>query len=167
MIVNKSVTIKDVFNYTPHGVADNKSAFGQVMAWRHKAPSHYLIQCWSRSMQHSVPRTHGVRSGEWWCASVIRAIKRSFPLRRHARILLWSWIFFVASTSASSNSWNMIQFIDNSASMAHYMVHAWDSFHPSLFTRNSKSIKISNIETWKRMPQRAFPVYHEVFFLKN
>ena len=34
----------------PQGFTDDKSTLVQVMAWCHQATSHYLSQCWPRSM---------------------------------------------------------------------------------------------------------------------
>ena len=39
---------------------DNKSTLNQVMAWCHKATSHYLIQCWLTSMS-----PYGVTRPQW------------------------------------------------------------------------------------------------------
>ena len=44
-------------------LTDNKSTLVQVMAWCHQASSHYLSQCWPRSMlPHGITRLHCVKS---------------------------------------------------------------------------------------------------------
>ena len=42
------------------GLPDDKSILGQVMAWCRQATSHYLSQCWPRSMS-----PHGVTWPQW------------------------------------------------------------------------------------------------------
>ena len=45
------------------GLADAKSTLGQVMAWCHQATSHYLSQCWPRSMlPYGIIRPQSVNS---------------------------------------------------------------------------------------------------------
>ena len=46
----------------PQNPFDDKSTLVQVMAWCHQATSHYLSQCWPRSMsQYGVTRPHWVK----------------------------------------------------------------------------------------------------------
>ena len=42
------------------GLTDDKSTLGQVSAWCHQATSHYLRQCWPRSMS-----PYGVTGPQW------------------------------------------------------------------------------------------------------
>ena len=44
----------------PLDLTDDKSTLVQVMAWYHQATSHYLSQCWPRSMS-----TNGVTRPQW------------------------------------------------------------------------------------------------------
>ena len=48
-------------------VTDDKSTLVQVMAWCHQATSHYLSQCWPRSM---LP--NGVTRPQWVKALIVR-----------------------------------------------------------------------------------------------
>ena len=48
--------------WIPLDLTDDKSTLVQVMAWCHQATSHYLSQCWSRSMSpNGVTRPHWVK----------------------------------------------------------------------------------------------------------
>ena len=40
----------NAFRWMPRNITDDKSTLIQVMAWCHQATSHYLSQCWPRSM---------------------------------------------------------------------------------------------------------------------
>ena len=46
--------------------SDDKSTLVQIMAWCHQAPSHYLNQCWPRSvMPYGVTRPQWVKKWKW------------------------------------------------------------------------------------------------------
>ena len=51
----------------PLDLTDDKSTLVQVMAWCHQAPSHYLSQCWPRSMS-----PNGITMPQWvnWLAHI-------------------------------------------------------------------------------------------------
>ena len=52
-----STSCEIVLKWKPQNNFDEKSALVQVMAWWHQATSHYLNQCWPRSMsQYGVTR---------------------------------------------------------------------------------------------------------------
>ena len=42
----------NVLRLMPQNLTDDKSTLVQVMAWCRQAPSHYLSQCWPRSLRH-------------------------------------------------------------------------------------------------------------------
>ena len=44
------VSYEIALRWMPLDLTDDKSTLVQVMAWCHQAPSHYLSQCWPRSM---------------------------------------------------------------------------------------------------------------------
>ena len=46
--------------WVPQDLTDDQSTLVQVMAWCHQATSHYLIQCWARSMS-----PYGVTRPQW------------------------------------------------------------------------------------------------------
>ena len=50
----------NVLKWKPHDLTDDKSRLVQVMAWCHKATSHYLNQCWPRS-----PTPYGITRPQW------------------------------------------------------------------------------------------------------
>ena len=54
-----STSCKNIW-WMPQETFDNKSKLVQVMAWCHQATSHYLNQCWPRSMSPS-----GVTRPQW------------------------------------------------------------------------------------------------------
>ena len=47
----------------PQNPIDDKSTLVQVMAWCHQAPSHYLSQCWPKSMS---PYLYGSDDNNTW-----------------------------------------------------------------------------------------------------
>ena len=50
----------DVLRWMPQDLSDDKSTLVQVMAWCHQATSHYLNQCWPRSLM-----SYGVTRPQW------------------------------------------------------------------------------------------------------
>ena len=63
-----------LFFYTSY----DKLTLVQVMAWCHQAPSHYLSQCWPRSVW-----SYGISSLQWvsllrpWCECMCQSVKSS------------------------------------------------------------------------------------------
>ena len=50
-------------------LADNKSTLVQIMTWCRQATSHYLSQCWPRSLSpYGITRLHWVKGQAWHCA---------------------------------------------------------------------------------------------------
>ena len=50
-------TCEIALRWMPQNIIDDKSTLVQVMSWCYQAPSHYLSQCWSRSMlPYAIPR---------------------------------------------------------------------------------------------------------------
>ena len=67
-----SISCKIVFKWTPMDLTDGKSTLVQVMAWCRQATSHYLSQCWPRSLM-----PYGFNSPQWvnyWWAIHINAL---------------------------------------------------------------------------------------------
>ena len=57
-----SIPSKIGLRWVPQNLADEKSPLAQVMAWCHQSTSHYLIQCWPRSiMPYGVTRLQWVK----------------------------------------------------------------------------------------------------------
>ena len=60
---NLCILIWISLKFVPEGPIDNKSTLVQVMAWSHRVTSHYLSQCWPRSMlPYGVTRSQWVKS---------------------------------------------------------------------------------------------------------
>ena len=56
------ISYEIALRWMPHDLTDDKSTLIQVMAWCRQATSHYLSQCWPRSMS-----PNGViRPQSWW-----------------------------------------------------------------------------------------------------
>ena len=50
------------YRWMPHNLTNEKPTLVQVMAWCHQATSHYLSQCWPRSMSpYDITRLHWVK----------------------------------------------------------------------------------------------------------
>ena len=60
----------NVLRWMPQNLTGDKSTLVQVMAWCHQATSHYLNQCWPRSLT-----PYGVTRPQWfkWCHMSIMA----------------------------------------------------------------------------------------------
>ena len=62
MIVGWDIFCKIALKWMPLDLIDDKSTLVQVMAWCRRAPSHYLSQCWPRSMSpYGISRLQWVR----------------------------------------------------------------------------------------------------------
>ena len=73
ILVSSDLFFDDVFSWMQWRLTDDKSTLVQVMAWCHQATSHYLNQCWTRSMS-----PYGVTRPQWvkvakstWNAAII------------------------------------------------------------------------------------------------
>ena len=60
MIDGWSISYKIAFKWMPMDLTDGKSTWVQVMVWCHQATSHYLSQCWPRSLS-----PYGVIRPQW------------------------------------------------------------------------------------------------------
>ena len=49
-LISQIILVKIVLKWMPMGLTDGKSTSVQAMAWCHQATSHYLSQCWPRSL---------------------------------------------------------------------------------------------------------------------
>ena len=55
-----------VFRWMPQNLVDGKSTFVQKMTWCRQVPSHYLNQCWLRSLSScGVSGTQWVKQSRW------------------------------------------------------------------------------------------------------
>ena len=55
-----SIFCEIAIRWMPQHLIDHKSTLVQVMAWCHQATSHYLSQCWHRSMP-----SYGITGPQW------------------------------------------------------------------------------------------------------
>ena len=61
------ISCKIAFRWMPLNLTDDKSILVQVMAWCRQATSHYLSQCWPRSMlPYGVTRPQWVKCAQHW-----------------------------------------------------------------------------------------------------
>ena len=69
-----SISCKIILKWMPMDFTDGKSTLVQVMAWCHRASSHYLSQCWPRSLSpYDVTRPQWVKNGTlctWWLSKL-------------------------------------------------------------------------------------------------
>ena len=67
VITFMSISSAFAFRWMTQGPADDKSTLVQVMAWCRQATSHYLNQCWVRSMMlYSITRPHwDIKNNAW------------------------------------------------------------------------------------------------------
>ena len=67
VIISISISSTTDFRWMVQDSADDKSTLVQVMAWCHQAPSHYLNQCWPRSLSPigKLSCCSGLKSRSW------------------------------------------------------------------------------------------------------
>ena len=73
--------------WMPLDLTDDKSTLVQVMAWCRQATSHYLSQCWPRSMSpNGITRPQWVK-GQWPCTDLLLhfCISYSYGLKKNYR----------------------------------------------------------------------------------
>ena len=68
LIVILRFSYDNALRYMPQDLSDDKSTLVQVMAWCYQASSHYLNQCWPRSMS-----PYGVTKPQWVNSSPLSA----------------------------------------------------------------------------------------------
>ena len=71
MIDILSISLEITIRWMPQHLTEHKSTLVQVMAWCRQAPSHYLSQCWPRSLSpYDVTRPQWVNKIHVWCDDV-------------------------------------------------------------------------------------------------
>ena len=86
------ISYEIALRWMPQDLTDDKSTFVQVMAWCRQATSHYLSQCWPRSMSpYGVTRPQWVKVMAWACLVPIHVDLSSTGLK-----LQWIWFFFIS-----------------------------------------------------------------------
>ena len=76
----------DAHRWMPQNLTDDKSALVEVMAWCRQATSHYLNQCWPRSLPpYGVTRPQWVNEGAQVCTS----LEHSYVLNHDAWLRWW------------------------------------------------------------------------------
>ena len=75
MIGGWGIFCKIALRWMSMDLTDDKSTLVQVMAWCRQATSHYLSQCWPRSMSpYDVTRPQWVKSWFKYCMSIHRGL---------------------------------------------------------------------------------------------
>ena len=73
------ISCKIALRWMPLDLTDDKSILVQVMAWCHQATSHYLSQCWPRSMSpYGATRPQWVKSLHKTCVRYNKANLEGF-----------------------------------------------------------------------------------------
>ena len=98
----------NVARWIPQELTDNKSTLVQVMAWCRQATSHYLSQCWPRSMS-----PYGITRPQW----VKYVINKSNHDKQHNNhnysltfqlLLIWHYLIVVSLYwSAHLKNWHV------------------------------------------------------------
>ena len=66
------ISCEIALSWKPQDLTDDKSTLVQVMAWCHQATSHYLSQCWPRSLSpYGVTWPQWVELSQWWHGSLM------------------------------------------------------------------------------------------------
>ena len=82
--------------------ADDQSTLVQVIAWCRQATSHYLRQCWSRSLS-----PYGVTRPQWvnWQQSIIGSDNGLAPNRQQSHYLNQWWYSLLTHLSITRSQW--------------------------------------------------------------
>ena len=76
------ISYEIALKWMPQDFTDDKSTLAQVMAWCHQVTSHYLRQCWPRSLS-----PYGVTRPQWVNSSTLNKItpilQDTFPKHAH------------------------------------------------------------------------------------
>ena len=95
------ISYEIALRWMPLDLTDDKSTLGQVMAWCRQATSHYLSQCWPRSMS-----PNGITRPQW--VKVIMT-HENYNLNIHnsylQNIAVTNWIYFPTSSYIGLSSY--------------------------------------------------------------
>ena len=141
--------LRPLFWHCPRMNIDDKSTLVQVMAWCHQATSHYLSQCWPRSLSpYGIPRPQWVNlkwiwmDGESWISWLLVTWWYEEPSHQQA----WFWHIFYRILFALygkvyviSPGQNGRHFTDNTFKgiFMNENFCIWFQFHWSLFLKES------------------------------
>ena len=78
---------------------DDQSTLVQVMAWCHQAASHYLDQCWPRSIS-----PYGVASPQW-----VNRVTTTLHCILHGQYVPWIMMWFMPCVCCGSKTMNFVQ----------------------------------------------------------
>ena len=112
----------------------DKSTLFQVMAWCRQATSHYLSQCWPRSLS-----PHGVTRPQWINSTPAGSY---YSLRHHRTVNIASVQTFMMPCSNSDDQWVKFIFI--------LATHNWDNFKTTLEIWKSLHQKIKTDECFTK-----------------
>ena len=124
----------------PLDLTDYKSTLVQVMAWCRQAPSHYLSQCWPRSMS-----PNGVTRPQWvnslWYSDAIWS-RRSGSTLSLAQVMIWC----LMAPRHCLNQYCLIISINS-------MAFTWEQFHRKM------------LQTWiHKMSSKIIPLNYRQNF---
>ena len=124
------ISYEIALRWMPLDLTDDKSTLVQVMAWFRQAPSHYLNQCWPRSMS-----PNGITRPQWvdWLAYIDTTNEVNIP---HGKCILmqfgslengtWPYATYTHQPSYNTmdpwlhNGWLLVQ-----KPLSSLSVHAW------------------------------------------
>ena len=83
MIISWGIYCEIAFRWMSLDLIDDESTLVQVMAWCHQATSHYLSQCWPRSLlPHGITRPQWVNSlAPWRCGCNLKSVIFKFIIQ--------------------------------------------------------------------------------------
>ena len=118
------ISYEIALRWIPLDLTDDKSTLVQVMAWCHQATSHYLSQCWPRSMS-----PNGVTRPQW---------VNGCMLSYHSGLFHWHWDRDKMATISQTTLSNAFSWMK--------MLEFQLKFHWSLFLR----VQLTIFQHWFR-----------------
>ena len=90
------ISYEIALRWMPLNLTDDKSTLVQVMAWCRQATSHYLSQCWPRSMS-----PYGVTRPQWVNQCCVELITGNLKI-------FWHFLSFLNTGIAKSHPWGSV-----------------------------------------------------------
>ena len=124
VIVGRVISCELALRWMSLGLTDDKSTLVLVMAWCHQATSHYLSQCWPRSLS-----PYGVTRPQWFngCNVILISQKNSYDTIINVKLAWWLLMPWCLFGTRASTTIMMTQALGNISGQTPSVYKAWKS----------------------------------------